>query len=123
MRFVLLAGALLAMPATAQTIGETPSQEDRRAIVAAVGDRLRDGESARWRWPEYRNEVVYCGFVNARNAFGAYAGFEQFHILGTRMNSGRYWVSRISLRGDGLDEAAISRLCLRAGYRNALPAQ
>lgn len=37
-----------------------------------------DGESARYLWPEQRNPVTYCGFINAKNQFGGYVGWRLF---------------------------------------------
>lgn len=35
--------------------------------------KLKDGKSA-----EFRNQVAFCGEVNAKNSFGAYAGFKRY---------------------------------------------
>jgi hypothetical protein len=88
-KFIAL-GLLAASTAQmADTPNAPPSAASRKAIMAAVGDKLLDGESARYRWP---NEPVkphagYCGFVNAKNSYGAYTGFKPFEILGLHSNN------------------------------------
>ncbi len=40
---------------------------------------LRDADSARFRWlPFDPSKSHYCGWVNAKNAFGGYTGFQPF---------------------------------------------
>ena len=65
-----------------------PSAASRKAIMAAVGDKLLDGESARYRWPIEPDtpHLGYCGFVNAKNSYGAYIGFKPFYALGLHSN-------------------------------------
>ena len=38
-----------------------------------VQNQLKDARSA-----EFRNEVSYCGEVNAKNSFGAYTGYKRY---------------------------------------------
>lgn len=47
----------------------------------AVADMMKDPESAKFRnirLVPHRNSKVMCGEINAKNAYGAYAGFEPF---------------------------------------------
>src|SRR5436305_1651171 len=80
-------GAVVAVPSVLAAQGIQPSDQMKRAIMAQVGDKLKDGASARYRWlPEKKGGVSYCGFVNAKNSYGAYAGWAPFYILGAHSN-------------------------------------
>lgn len=119
---------LLAATAAAALATESPRRpmppRDRAIISAAIGARLRDGESARYRWPdEYPDGAIYCGFYNAKNAFGAYVGFLPFMILGVHANGprgdGRYIVSEMRLATEDPDDAAsgiVRRMCAENGF-------
>jgi hypothetical protein len=63
--------------------GTVPPPETRKEIMAMVGKKLADEETARYRWPKFTNNTrKYCVFVNAKNAYGAYTGYELYFILG-----------------------------------------
>lgn len=52
-----------------------------KAVEAIVGAALKDPESARYSGfaaVEDTGMVIVCGFVNARNSFGGYAGKSPF---------------------------------------------
>lgn len=51
---------------------------------AGVRARLRDAEAARWGAIWTVDGWNYCGFVNSKNAYGAYAGFKPFRAFGTQ---------------------------------------
>jgi hypothetical protein len=63
------------------------SQAEKAAIARELGDALRDGPTARWRWPKISPMVLhgagegyYCGWINSKNAFGAYTGYTPFIV-------------------------------------------
>lgn len=72
---------------------------------------LIDGASARYIWPIQKNDVGYCGWVNAKNTFGAYTGYRIFYVLGARTNAGIYKVNG----PPDFDEIA-ERMCRDLGY-------
>lgn len=56
------------------------------SATAAVAERMRDPGSAQFREITFRSlngvdDYVVCGEVNARNGFGAYAGFTRFIVI------------------------------------------
>lgn len=50
---------------------------ERAKVIAAADVQLKDGASARWRFEPVRADLV-CGYVNAKNSFGAYVGWQPF---------------------------------------------
>jgi hypothetical protein len=49
-------------------------------VKSVVSEMLKDSESARWYLPSERNSVVYCGWFNAKNSYGGFAGWTAFYI-------------------------------------------
>ncbi|QHL90689.1 hypothetical protein GVO57_07385 [Sphingomonas changnyeongensis] len=50
---------------------------EKARAVAAIGRGLRDASSARYEWlPRIGGRPTVCALVNAKNAYGAYAGFQ-----------------------------------------------
>lgn len=81
------------MAEAAETLGDpvkaVPTSPDHLALgveqaQAGVRAQLRDGESARWGAIWTVDGWNYCGFVNGKNAYGAYAGFKPFRAVGDR---------------------------------------
>lgn len=50
-------------------------------ILKMLEVEMVDARSARFIWPEQRDEVLYCGFVNAKNRLGAYTGYKPFSVV------------------------------------------
>jgi hypothetical protein len=99
------------------------TQPEKSAIQAKLGDTMRDGPSARWRWPAISDLVLksgqgyYCGWVNSKNAFGAYSGYEIFEADLTT-DSGVRTISDPVL-SDG--NASILNRCAAVGYDVSAP--
>ncbi|MEN2787581.1 hypothetical protein ACFOKI_02820 [Sphingomonas qilianensis] len=113
---------LLFLTAAAVPAVAPPSAQMRLAIKAKLSDQLLDGASARFRWPKAdRNNVAYCGFVNAKNSYGAYIGFRPFYTLGFHVK-GANGVSKYSIvkaEVAGADDGApsvVAQFCAKAGF-------
>lgn len=82
----LAAGLALGAPATAQPNKNGKpglSAAAQRLVTRAMRGHLINPGDAKFRWPAFsardgRNPRPYCGFVNARNAIGRYAGFRPY---------------------------------------------
>lgn len=59
--------------------GETPWSV-QRAVKNAVDRRLKDPVGARYEFSFYEHGTYLCGYVNAKNSYGAYAGAELFFV-------------------------------------------
>lgn len=118
MKRVALAMMLAAMagPASAE---ELPP-EAKQAVIDSIKDRLFDGESARWRWPEkVEGASVYCGFLSSKNRFGAYTGFKPFAVMLAQGTKG--WASAPLIVGDTDDAETVAReMCAERGYALAM---
>jgi hypothetical protein len=90
-----LAVTILASPAYAE------SSPQRSAALAslrsALETNLRDYPSARFRdaHMESKDPWTVCGYVNSKNAYGGYAGWQRFFAM------------RLNAKGDGLVYLAV----------------
>lgn len=91
---------LLAVPMTMQS-----------AVKEAVGRKLADPFSAQYEWQAVKDDALYCGFVNAKNGFGAYTGYQPFMVLYANNKSKTLVLSA------EVDPDIVGPMCLKNGYR------
>lgn len=74
---------LLSSPLTAQEIdddsGSTIGRDIQEDLFTAARDQMLDGYSARFSRLSVKRDSL-CGFVNGKNAFGAYVGHTPFYM-------------------------------------------
>lgn len=113
MRYLFL--VLFAVLASAVSAQARPLTDDEKVVIAdAVKRRLKDPESAQFKWPEYHEETNknYCGLVNAKNSYGGYTGFQVFHSIPIFKDGkmvGALVVGDLNTEIDG-------RMCVADGY-------
>lgn len=70
--------SLLAADATPRP----PSPKVQAAIKRHAETKLKDAVSAQWKWPAAQGEgKFYCGWINAKNSFGAYVGWTPYAAI------------------------------------------
>lgn len=89
-----------------------PSAPVQTAIKEAVGRELSDPYSAQYDWQPIKDETLYCGWVNAKNQFGAYAGYRPFMVLYAIGKSGKPLIFKTEMT-----PSVVSQMCLQSGYR------
>lgn len=57
------------------------SEAAKAAIIATIEPKMLDARSARFIWPKQRDARLYCGFINAKNSYGGYAGYKPFAAI------------------------------------------
>lgn len=119
MRYAIVCSLVLALsfPASAQ---ERLSDPLRESVRTALRENLRDPASAQFRWlPRVDGEILYCGFVNAKNAFGGYTGFVPYLAIlpGEDAQSGHVTIFEIgSGDADGFSNRFILTQCAEVGF-------
>lgn len=117
---IALAGLLAAVPAAS---ADMPNDALKEAIRKEVKNELRDPESARFSWLPMQSTEAYCGYVNARNGFGGYAGKALFMVLLFDGRDGP--VPSPAFLADPNPESsrhrALAEQCLKAGISLAAP--
>lgn len=87
-------------------IAITPTQKLEQQAKAAVSRTMKDPSSAEFRSLDiYSGSGVVCGEVNAKNSFGAMAGFEGFVY-----DNGKVWLSS----ADGIEFSRARLRCADA---------
>ncbi|WP_311270264.1 hypothetical protein [Sphingobium sp. WCS2017Hpa-17] len=95
MRSSFVVAAALTMACSGHALARPMTLAEQRAVEAAVKQRLKDPESARFRHPKINVPadeagVFYCGFVNSKNSYGGYAGDAEFAVgFATEIKNGK----------------------------------
>jgi len=89
MKFATTLLLLISFAASAKSV-EMTEEKWNTLSKEAVKERLKDPESVKFKdmfySDSYKNIDVTCGYVNAKNGFGGYNGFERFVASGTNTN-------------------------------------
>jgi hypothetical protein len=56
-----------------------PTSAERKAI-SLVKAELKDPDSAKFKGLRIKMDGTGCGWVNAKNSYGGYAGFQVFYV-------------------------------------------
>jgi len=104
-------------PASVAQRDLTPAE--KKVIMAAVGDSLRDPKSAKYRWAKFPavptdDSINYCSIVNAPSPYPAYNG-EQAYIVEARMTGNRVTSAVLGLIAGGKDRAIVDTMCAKYG--------
>ena len=78
---ILLISCLLASAAHAAFDHHDLSTEEAETVKAAITKRLKDPDSAKFgalAAVKYRDGIIVCGTVNAKNSYGGYSGASPF---------------------------------------------
>lgn len=89
-----------------------------------VGVHLKDDSSARWKLAQPLTSAVYCGWVNSKNSFGAFSGWQSFAVAYLKFDDDKArFVYGPFFLGDGSDAAANMYLaqCEAAGFNIHAP--
>ncbi len=109
--------------AGASTPGNGPMRDltpaEKKAIMEAVGELLRNPTSAKYRWakiPAIINDqsINYCSVVNAQSPYPAYNG-EQAYIVEAQMANNRIKSAVMGLIAGGKDKSIVATMCAKYG--------
>jgi hypothetical protein len=95
------------------------SPAEKKAIMEAVGESLRNPASAKYRWakiPAIVNDqsINYCSVVNAQSPYPAYNG-EQAYIVEAQMANNRVKSAVMGLIAGGKDKSIVATMCAKYG--------
>jgi hypothetical protein len=112
-----VADADTSAPANGPMRDLTPAE--KKAIMDAVGESLRNPASAKYRWakiPAIVNDqsINYCSVVNAQSPYPAYNG-EQAYIVEAQMANNRVKSAVMGLIAGGKDKSIVATMCAKYG--------
>ncbi len=90
-----------------------PVPKVQAAIKEAIGRELKDPFSAQYDWQPVKSDMVYCGWVNAKNSYGAYDGYKPFMVL--YMIGNKSGVAKVL--STEMAPHVVTPMCLKEGYR------
>lgn len=108
---------------TASAGANVPMREltapEKKAIMDAVGQSLRNPGSAKYRWakiPTIVNDqsINYCAMVNAQSPYPAYNG-EQAYIVEAQMGNNKVKSAVMGLIAGGKDKSIVATMCAKYG--------
>jgi len=110
--------ALICWDSSARSLTEP----ERLAVEKTIRDEMKDPDAAKFYhqdFPYPDSTFTYCGYVNGKNSYGAYAGKQLFATF-VAVNKDKEVVAASfdinSQTGEPLDQSVISSLCASAGY-------
>jgi len=117
-RLALLMLAFVGMHVEARPI----TADERAAVEDVIREEMKDPEAAKFYHMDYPypdNTFTYCGYVNGKNSYGAYAGKQLFATFLGKNADGTLIVASFDVNsqtGEPVDQSVISTLCASAGY-------
>ncbi|TKI02762.1 hypothetical protein [Martelella alba] len=104
------------------TLSRELTQEERKAVENTIRNEMKDPDSAKfyhWDFPYPDKSSIYCGLVNGKNSYGAYAGKQLFVTFVVKNNEGEIVALSFDINestGEPVNPDAISSLCASGGY-------
>lgn len=92
---------------------------EKKAIMEAVGESLRNPASAKYRWAKIPaivtdQSINYCGVVIGESPYPAYNG-EQAYIVEAQMANNRVKTAVMGLIAGGKDKSIVGTMCAKYG--------
>ncbi|XTZ37377.1 hypothetical protein ACQYRI_15540 [Salmonella enterica] len=123
---LLMAGPVLAASHKQSDMAITPMQpaqwrvlsfDEQAAIEKSIKEKLKDPASAEFRHSKYiaNGKGEYCGYVNGKNSYGAYAGFTPFLVMLMNKNN-HIHAQVIAFNSDDAGVFAAIKVCKELGY-------
>lgn len=88
------------------------STKEKEVIASVVKGKLKDPDSAKFYWQDYKGGDIYCAHVNSKNTYGGYAG-KSLLIIGIKNNSSG---EVISAEASIQDSDMMDSICTKRGY-------
>ncbi|MCH2683569.1 hypothetical protein [Leclercia adecarboxylata] len=104
--------AFLAMVVASEAAARELSTSEKEVITQAAKQQLKDPDSAKFYWQDYKGGEIYCAHVNAKNSYGGFAG-KALLLVGVKTNSkGKVISAEVSIRSDNM----MDEICTERGY-------
>lgn len=91
------------------------SVKEKEVIETVVKGKLKDPDSAKFTWQDYKGGSGYCAHVNAKNSHGGYAG-NALIIASVKKDSSGSIISTDAWVHSGEMENLMKKICIDDGY-------
>jgi hypothetical protein len=95
---------------------------EKASLTGALAQTLKDPNAAQFKWVpvimlEREGIFDYCGYVNGRNSYGGYVGFQKFYAQISKNDKGQFTRGLIrTIASDDVGTMATDGLCEKHGY-------
>lgn len=88
-----------------------------KSILADVAkQQMKDPDSAKFYWQDYKGGSTYCAHVNGKNSYGGYAGQSLFIASVKKDQSGKIISAEGIIHSDDMQKL-MAPVCTDAGYQ------
>lgn len=102
-----------AMVAASGSVARELSPKEKSLIEQVAKQQLKDPDSAKFYWQDYKGGDIYCAHVNAKNSYGGFAG-KALLLVGVKNDSkGNITSAEVSIRSDNM----MDKICTDIGYK------
>lgn len=102
-----------AMVAASGAVARELSPKEKSLIEQVAKQQLKDPDSAKFYWQDYKGGDIYCAHVNAKNSYGGFAG-KALLLVGVKNDSkGNITSAEVSIRSDNM----MDKICTDIGYK------
>lgn len=122
-KIILLLSILFTFSAYGDQIFKPLTDEQIAIVKKTVGAKLLDDESARYKLGDFlatdeKQQGFYCGFVNAKNRFNAYTGYQPFMIFFLiNPKTSEYTAVVLTIASDEAGRNGLFETCKDKGYK------
>lgn len=106
----------LALVATVTSVNARElTAKEKDIITAKVKAQLKDPDSAKIEWQDYKGGEGYCAHVNAKNSYGGYAG-KALIIASVKKDNNGNIISADAIIHSDESEKLMAPICTDLGY-------
>jgi len=92
------------------------SLSEKRIIEDSARQHLKDPDSAKFFWQDYKGGSTYCAHVNSKNSYGGYSG-KALLLVGLKFDGKGKLASAETYIHEGEMKEMMSPICTKAGYQ------
>lgn len=89
---------------------------EKNIIETSAKQRIKDPDSAKFVWQDYKGGTTYCAHINAKNSYGGYTG-NSLLLVGVKLNDKGRIASVDTFIHEGEMKELMSPICTKAGYQ------
>lgn len=104
--------ALMAANASAREL----TASEKMMIEKSAKQQLKDPDSAKFTWQDYRGGEIYCAYVNSKNSYGGYSG-DALLLVGVKLGAKGEVASVETIIHEGQMRALMAPICTKEGYK------
>lgn len=96
--------------------GRELTAKEKSVIESVAKTQLKDPDSAKFTWQDYKGGEIYCAYINAKNSYGGYSG-DALLLVGVKLNAKGEVISAETNLHQGEMRELMAPICTKAGYK------